>query len=104
MVGWFRLRRRLRELAEAKARADDEIRALRAANQELTERLTRALEDALRSREMVADWIAQRTFGFSVYREDTPKLPEIDPKAMPHPRVQARILVQQAELAQTEES
>jgi hypothetical protein len=54
--------------------------------------------DAIRARETVADWIAQRTFGKSIFGQ-APALPErpAHPEPLRKGRVQARTLVQQAD-------
>jgi hypothetical protein len=77
--------------------ADEEIRYLRATCDHLRDELDESRKDGLHSRELVADWLAQRTFGFGIYAQGIP-LPAQSPEPVTVPRkMNGRQMVQQAE-------
>lgn len=76
-----RLDAQFRTLASAKVLADDELRRLRAQNEDLREQLVAALRDGNAARETVANWIAQYSFGKVVFGPLA--LPADDPTETP---------------------
>lgn len=55
--------------------AQDKVRHLEAQVINLIERLNDAEREALRGRELVADWLAQRVFGTPIFGSGAPTLP-----------------------------
>jgi len=97
-----------RQIAEAeldrtrKALADTEerLRFWMAMADKLDGRCDRATADAVNAREIVADWVAQRTFGRSIFHK-APPLPEESrhKRPIPRARIQGRLAVQLADAA-----
>jgi len=59
----------------------DLTRQLSAERDYLREQLDAARGDSTKSREMVADWLAQKMFGRSIYGSPAPELPESLPES-----------------------
>lgn len=86
-------------------RAVEELLALRddltywkASAEHWQQEYEKANQDAIKAREIVADWVAQRTFGKSIFHV-APALP-VDPKLrkpIPRQRIQGRLAVKLAE-------
>jgi septal ring factor EnvC (AmiA/AmiB activator) len=77
---------------------DSDLALWKAKAEHWQEQYERANADAIKARETVADWIAQRTFGKSIFSH-APALPERAnvPKPVAKQRVQGRVAVQMAE-------
>jgi hypothetical protein len=88
----------LERLAAERYDANERAKGWQAKAEHWQQQFEAANADAIASRETVADWIAQRTFGRSIFGKG-PALPEqsTHPQPVPKPRMQARVAVQLAE-------
>lgn len=76
----------------------DDLAYWKASAEHWQQEYEKANQDAIKAREIVADWVAQRTFGKSIFHV-APALP-IDPKLrkpIPRARIQGRLAVKLAE-------
>lgn len=84
--------------AEALAETEERLRFWMAKAEDLDRRYEKANADAIAAREIVADWVAQRTFGRSIFQK-APPLPaeSLHRKPVPRARIQGRLAVQLAD-------